>query len=186
MKSKISAIIFSDIYLKKKKPAVQKAAQYVLFTPHNHHHCAFSLHLYLPSPLHLMPSTSCLIPSLSSLIPLSLSFFSSLSPILSRPRRRRGLIIIKPGQATPGDMASNERKIHPALSLLPLTLCLNLSIPPTLPQFFFFLIRQIPRELGAISAAGTGVMCVSVCLCDLGAYVYVPGCVCVYTRVCVC
>lgn len=186
MKSKISAIIFSDIYFKK-KPAVQKAAQYVLFTPHNHHHCAFSLHLYLPSPLHPMPSTSCLIPSLSSLIPLSLSFFSSLCLILSRPRRRRGLIIIKPGQATPGDMASNERKIHPALSLSSLSLSASIyPSPQPSPNFFFFLIRQIPRELGAISAAGTGVMCVSVCLRDLGAYVYVPGCVCVYTRVCVC
>ena len=89
-------------------------------------------------------------------------------------------------------MASNERKIHPAFSppscSLPQSIYTPPPPPPTLPtttppptplrpSTTPFLIRQILRELGAISAAGTGVMCVSVCLCDLGACVCVPDCV---------
>lgn len=84
----------------------------------------------------------------------------------------------QPGQATPGDMASNERKIHPAFSSAPLPLSASIYLSslaallhPLTPPTPSFLIRQIPRELEAISAAGTGVTCVCVCLCDLGACV---------------
>lgn len=85
-------------------------------------------------------------------------------------------------------MASNERKIHPALSLSSLSASIYLSSLAALLHHTptpSFLIRQIPRELGAISAAGTGVTCVCVRLCDLGACVCLTACVrCV--RVCVC
>lgn len=77
----------------------------------------------------------------------------------------------QPGQATPGDMASNERKIHPAFSSSPLPLSASIYLSsltallhPLTPTPSF-LIRQIPRELEAISAAGTGVTCVCVCAC---------------------
>lgn len=157
------------------------------FTPHHllhcHHH-TFSLHLCLPSSFHLPPSTTHLIPSLSKLIP-SLPLPATL--VLSHPHRRRGLIIIS--QARPHQetwLLMREKSILLSLlslfvsslslpaSIYPLSLLLSASSLLFLPSF---LIRQIPRELGAISAAGTGVMCVCVYLCDLGACGYVPDCV---------
>lgn len=109
----------------------------------------------------------------------SLSLFSPRVPGCLSPSQEKRPHHYQPGQATPGDMASNERKIHPAFSSAPLPLSASIYLsslaallhpltPHTPPPF---LIRQIPRELEAISAAGTGVTCVCVCLCDLGACV---------------
>lgn len=101
----------------------------------------------------------------------------------SLPRRRRGLIIIS--QARPHQetwLLMREKSIRLFLSSLSLPASIYPLPPPSNthththahtnpsdPPPPFFLIRQIPRELGAISAAGTGVMCVFVCLRDLGA-----------------
>lgn len=97
-------------------------AHNVFIPPHpcrrrRHHHAPLPPSLHL----HLLPSNARLIPPLRS---LGLALSLSLSP--SQEKRTHHY---QPGQATPGDMASNERKIHPALSLLPLTPCLNLSTP---------------------------------------------------------
>lgn len=140
-----------------------------------------SVFLYLSLHLHLHPfSTLCprlLIPCL--FCAPSLSLFSPRVPGCLSPSQEKRPHHYQPGQATPGDMASNERKIHPAFSSAPLPLSASIYLsslaallhpltPHTPPPF---LIRQIPRELEAISAAGTGVTCVCVCLCDLGACV---------------
>lgn len=133
--------------------------------------------MYLSLHLHLHPfSTLCprlLIPCLFCAPSLSLS--PPEHPVVSHPRRRSGLIIIS--QARPHQetwLLMREKSIplsrplpslSPPQSIYPLSLLFSTPSPPT-PSF---LIRQIPRELEAISAAGTGVTCVCVCLCDLGA-----------------
>lgn len=101
--------------------------------------------------------------------PFSLSLPESL--VVSHPRRRSGLIIIS--QARPHQetwLLMREKSIPlsrplPSLSLpqsiYPLSPLFSTPSPPT-PSF---LIRQIPRELEAISAAGTGVTSVCVCAC---------------------
>lgn len=123
-----------------------------------------------PSPI----STFCprlLIPPIFCSPPLSPSLSLSESLVVSRPRRRSGLIIIS--QARPHQetwLLMREKSILvtrplPSLSLpqsiYPLSPLFSTPSPPT-PSF---LIRQIPRELEAISAAGTGVTCVCVCAC---------------------
>lgn len=130
--------------------------------------------MYLSLHLHLHPfSTLCprlLIPCLFC-TPFSLSLFSLLqSLVVSHPRRRSGLIIIS--QARPHQetwLLMREKSIPlsrplPSLSL-PQSILSRCSSPPPHPSTPSFLIRQIPRELEAISAAGTGVTCVCVCVC---------------------
>lgn len=101
---------------------------------------------------------------------LTLSLFSlPQSLVVSHPRRRSGLIIIS--QARPHQetwLLMREKSIPlsrplPSLSL-PQSILSRCSSPPPHPSTPSFLIRQIPRELEAISAAGTGVTCVCVCV----------------------
>lgn len=135
--------------------------------------------IIMPPFLHPSTSTSCP-QTLASFHLFAPSASLSLSPSL--PRRRRGLIIIS--QARPHQetwLLMREKSIRLFLSSLSLPASIypppsppthththpRTHTPPTLHHPF--LIRRIPRELGAISAAGTGVMCVFVCLRDLGA-----------------
>lgn len=94
------------------------------------------------------------------------------SLVVSHPRRSSGLIIIS--QARPHQetwLLMREKSIPlsrplPSLSLPQSIYPLSpLFSTPPLPPAPSFLIRQIPRELEAISAAGTGVTCVCVCAC---------------------
>lgn len=108
--------------------------------------------VFTPTPPTPSPSLYLCLPSLSTFCPLPLASFhlflgsSPLSltlpatPVLSYPRRRRGLIIIS--QARPHQetwLLMREKSIP--LSLSPPSLCLNLSILslrrfPPLPLFF--------------------------------------------------
>lgn len=127
-----------------------------------------SLHLYLhPSPPSALDCSFHLFFARPPSLSLSPRVLGCLSP--SQEKRPHHY---QPGQATPGDMASNERKIHPAFSSSPLPLSASIYLSslaallhPLTPPTPSFLIRQIPRELEAISAAGTGVTCVCVCAC---------------------
>lgn len=107
--------------------------------------CPPPLSTLCPLPLASFHRFPCLSFSPSLSLPPSLSLSIPLSPFLSpSPSNPVSLSLsmekrphhYQPGQATPGDMASNERKIHSAPSP-----CLNLSIlslspPPRLPLFF--------------------------------------------------
>lgn len=132
--------------------------------------------LYLSLHLHLHPSPpsalDCSFQLFFCPLPPLLSPSLPESLVVSHPRRSSGLIIIS--QARPHQetwLLMREKSIPlsrplPSLSLpqsiYPLSPLFSTPPPPPAPSF---LIRQIPRELEAISAAGTGVTCVCVCAC---------------------